>query len=142
MNSPLFTSQRQTLRRQALGGSIRCRANHGPKSADFVSLLNSENPVLQCRSRCRSRRGWWSLCSKVSRPAPTATKICDAEGHVRICMDTTGDDMLPPATVSTLKPQQGNELESDGGVYLRHSRAYLKAFRDQFKDNSRNAYRS
>ena len=57
-------------------------------------------------------------------------------------MDTTGDDMLPPATVSTLKPQQGNELESDGGVYLRHSRAYLKAFRDQFKDNSRNAYRS
>ena len=114
-----------------------------PSQADFVSLLE------RVRTRCynaeaavdRDEDGG-AFAAKSLVLHQQLRKYATLKAMYASRMDTTGDDMLPPATVSTLKPQQGNELESDGGVYLRHSRAYLKAFRDQFKDNSRNAYRS
>ena len=116
-----------------------------PSQADFVSLLE------RVRTRCytaeevvnRDEDGG-ALAARSLVLHQQLRKYATLKAMYVSRMDVAGgeDFALPPATPGGVPAQQGNEMESEGGIFLRHSRAYLNAFRDQFKDNSRNAYRS
>jgi tetratricopeptide (TPR) repeat protein len=116
-----------------------------PSQADFVSLLE------RVRTRCytaeevvnRDEDGG-ALAARSLVLHQQLRKYATLKAMYVSRMEVAGGDdfALPPATSGGTASQQDRQVESEGGVFLRHSRAYLNAFRDQFKDNSRNAYRS
>ena len=116
-----------------------------PSQADFVSLLE------RVRTRCYTaeevvnrNEDSGALAARSLVLHQQLRKYATLKAMYVSRMEVAGGDdlALPPATPGEMPAQQGNQMESEGGIFLRHSRAYLNAFRDQFKDNSRNAYRS
>ena len=107
-----------------------------PSHADFVHLLE------RVRSRCyaaeeamtRETAGPEAAKSLLLHQQLRKFATLKAMMSYRMTMEDAGGSQLPPAASSL------SGSKEDDGIYMRHDREYLRAFRQQFKKGSRRKY--
>jgi tetratricopeptide (TPR) repeat protein/Ca2+-binding EF-hand superfamily protein len=115
--------------------------SEAPSHADFVQLLE------RIRSRCytaeeamtRESAGPHEAQALVLHQGLRKFATLKAMMSYRATMDDNSENQLP-TTKGTSTVSGTTHDKEDNGIYMRHGRQYLKAFRQQFKSGSRRPY--